>query len=30
MRVTAVVECCKETDLYVGYVPGFPAYAETV
>ena len=23
MRVTAVVECCKETDLYVGYVPGF-------
>ena len=24
MRVTAIVECCKETGLYVGYVPGFP------
>lgn len=24
MRVTAVVEYCKETELYVGYVPGFP------
>ena len=24
MRLTAIVECCKETGLYVGYVPGFP------
>lgn len=23
MRFTAVVECCKDTGLYVGYVPGF-------
>ncbi|GAB6064554.1 type II toxin-antitoxin system HicB family antitoxin [Deferrisoma palaeochoriense] len=23
-RFTAVVERCKETGLYVGYVPGFP------
>ena len=21
---TAVIECCADTDLYVGYVPGFP------
>lgn len=24
MRVTAVVEYCKKTGLYVGHVPGFP------
>lgn len=24
MKFTAIVECCKETGLYVGYVPGFP------
>ncbi len=24
MKFTAVVERCKETGLYVGYVPGFP------
>ena len=24
MRLTAIVKCCKETGLYVGYVPGFP------
>lgn len=24
MRLTAIVEHCKETGLYVGYVPGFP------
>ena len=24
MRVAAILECCKETGLYVGYVPGFP------
>ena len=24
MRVTAIVECCKETGLYIVYVPGFP------
>ena len=24
MKYTAIVECCKETGLYVGYVPGFP------
>ena len=24
MRVTAIVEHCKETGWYVGYVPGFP------
>lgn len=23
-QYTAVIEHCKETDLYVGYVPGFP------
>ena len=23
MRFTAIVECCKDTGLYVGYVPGF-------
>lgn len=23
MRFTAIVEYCKDTDLYVGYVPGF-------
>ena len=23
MRFTAVVECCKDTGLYVGYVPDF-------
>lgn len=23
MRFTAVVECCKDTGMYVGYVPGF-------
>ena len=21
---TAVIECCPDTQLYVGYVPGFP------
>jgi predicted RNase H-like HicB family nuclease len=21
---TAVIECCADTQLYVGYVPGFP------
>ena len=24
MRFTAVVEHCRDTGLYVGYVPGFP------
>ena len=23
MRFTAVVECCKDTGIFVGYVPGF-------
>ena len=23
MRLTAIIECCKDTGLYVGYVPGF-------
>ena len=23
MRFTAVVECCKDTGMFVGYVPGF-------
>lgn len=23
MRFTVVVECCRETGMYVGYVPGF-------
>ena len=23
MRLMAVIECCKDTGLYVGYVPGF-------
>ena len=23
MKFTAVVECCKDTGMYVGYVPGF-------
>ena len=23
MRFTAVVECCKDTGIYVGHVPGF-------
>ena len=24
MEFTAIVERCKETGLYVGYIPGFP------
>ena len=24
MRFTAVVEWCRDTRLYIGYVPGFP------
>lgn len=24
MRFTAIVEYCSDTELYVGYVPGFP------
>ena len=24
MRFTAIVEYCRDTGLYVGYVPGFP------
>ena len=24
VKYTAIVECCKETGLHVGYVPGFP------
>lgn len=24
MKYAAIVESCKETGLYVGYVPGFP------
>ena len=24
MKYTAIVECCKETGLYVGYMSGFP------
>lgn len=24
MKYAAIVECCSETGLYVGHVPGFP------